>query len=86
MSTRINLSALNKVGLSAYCKDLGLPRYRSDQLFQWIHHKHAASFDEMTNLPKALRERLSEQADIRGVRQASVSRSRDRTVKYLFRL
>lgn len=86
MSTRINLSALNKAGLSAYCKDLGLPRYRSDQLFQWIHHKHAASFDEMTNLPKALRERLSEQADIRGVRQASVSRSRDRTVKCLFRL
>ncbi len=86
MNTHINLSALNKEELSGFCKELGLERYRSDQLFQWIHQKNAGSFDEMTNLPKALRERLVEKAELKGVRKVRESRSRDGTIKCLFRL
>jgi 23S rRNA (adenine2503-C2)-methyltransferase len=86
MSTRINLSAYNKQQLSDFCNELGLPRYRADQLFQWIHLKNAGSFGEMTNLSKTLRGELEEKAELKGVERASVSRSKDGTVKCLFRL
>jgi len=86
MSTRINLSAYNKSQLDEFCRELDLPRYRADQLFQWIHLKNAASFEEMTNLPKSLRGELEQKAELKGAQQASISRSKDGTVKCLFRL
>ncbi len=86
MSQRINLSALNKQQLSDFCDELGLKRYRSDQLFQWIHHKNAKSFDEMTNLPAMLRGSLAEKAELKGSKRAAMNRSKDGTVKCLFRL
>lgn len=86
MSQIINLSALNKQQLSDFCEKLGLKRYRSDQIFQWIHHKNAQSFDEMTNLPADLRSELSQKAELKGVTQATMNRSKDGTVKSLFRL
>jgi len=86
MSHRINLSALNRQQLSDFCNELGLKRYRSDQIFQWIHFKNAGSFDEMTNLSKSLREQLSEKAVLMGPARASTSRSKDGTTKCLFRL
>ena len=86
MTPRINLSELNRKQLSEFCSRLELKKYRADQLFQWIHHKNAGAFDEMTNLSKDLRSLLSEQAELKGVRTASVNRSADGTVKCLFRL
>lgn len=41
-------------------KELGQPAFRAKQLNEWIHEKNACSFDEMTNLPVAMREKLSE--------------------------
>ncbi|MBO4351916.1 MAG: 23S rRNA (adenine(2503)-C(2))-methyltransferase RlmN [Eggerthellaceae bacterium] len=38
--------------------EAGLPRFRSDQVLQWVYGKNVASFDEMTNLPKSMREQL----------------------------
>ncbi len=86
MTTRINLSACNKLQLDEFCNELDLPRYRADQLFQWIYLKNAGSFGEMTNLSKALRGEFEQRAELRGVRQTSVSRSKDGTTKCLFRL
>ena len=40
--------------------ELGEPRFRAKQLFDWVQKKKAKSFDEMTNLSKALREKLKE--------------------------
>ena len=86
MTTRINLSAYNKTQLADFCRLLDLPRYRADQLFQWIHLKNAGSFEEMTNLSKALRGELEQRAELKGAHQASISRSKDGTTKCLFRL
>jgi 23S rRNA (adenine2503-C2)-methyltransferase len=36
------------------------PKYRAEQIFKWIHQKNAAAFEEMTDLPKGLREKLEE--------------------------
>lgn len=89
MSTPVNLSAYNKLQLRDFCNKLALPRYRADQLFQWIHLKNAGSFGEMSNLPKGLRHELGKKAELKGVvraSRASVSQSKDGTAKCLFRL
>ena len=65
----------------------GYPKYRGGQIFQWLHQKGVTSFDEMTNLPRALQEELTKEYEIPALilekRQAS---SRDGTNKFLFRL
>jgi len=67
-------------------KELGQPKFRAAQTFRWLHHG-AESFDEMTNLPKALRERLKEECflTVPKVERKQVSKL-DGTIKYLWRL
>lgn len=81
-----NLKSLTKKELSATLADLGLASYRSDQVFQWLYQKGAASFDEMTNLSKDLRATLKNLAEIRKAREYSRQESKDGTIKFLFQL
>ena len=39
--------------------DLGLKRFRADQVYAWLHKVGVQDFEEMTNLPKALRDQLA---------------------------
>ena len=65
---------------------LGEPKFRAKQLFTWLH-RGARSFDEMTNLSKALREKLRTQFDLTPPEVARRQASKlDGTVKYLWRL
>ena len=64
---------------------LGEPRYRSDQLFKWLHQHRARSLDAMTNLPKALRQRLASEARLGGLELDEVLTARDGTRKLLLR-
>lgn len=41
-------------------KEMGEKPFRAEQLYQWMHQKLAADFDEMTNLSRAFREALKE--------------------------
>lgn len=52
--------------LALYLKDIGQPGYRAAQVFSWLHK--GAGFDEMSNLPIALREQLTEAAVDKPVR------------------
>ena len=71
--------------LKEYMTTLGEPAFRAKQVFEWIHKKQAQSLDEMTNLPKALREKLADNALF--VREETRQTSReDGTVKFLYRL
>ncbi len=83
---RTNISALSREELADFCRDLGLKRYRADQLFQWIHYHGVSTFDEMTNLSGTLRKQLLETADLKGAVRTSLNKSKDGTVKCLFRL
>ncbi|TVP99558.1 MAG: 23S rRNA (adenine(2503)-C(2))-methyltransferase RlmN [Balneolaceae bacterium] len=83
---KTDLKSLTKTGLSEYLASLGLKSYRSDQVFQWLYQKGAASFDEMTNLSKQLRSELQDIADIRTASEFSRQESIDGTVKFLFKL
>lgn len=64
---------------------LGQPKYRGHQLAEWLYQKRATSFDEMTNLPRQMREAL--RADYSVGRSAPIASqvSVDGTEKYLFR-
>ncbi len=73
--------------LSAYLNALGEKPYREKQVFAWLHEKHAADFDEMTNLSKELRRKLKETSRLTVLKPVEVQASKlDGTRKYLFAL
>ncbi len=76
---------MDSVELEQLLIEMGEPKFRARQLFEWIHKKHAADFVEMTNLPKTLREKLESTAKLSRteVAQKLVSQ-KDGTRKYLF--
>src|SRR5690554_599047 len=83
---KTDLKSLTKSELFEFCKELGLPRYRTDQIFQWLYEKGASNFEEMTNLPKDLRTNLDEIAFINRIELTQQQRSTDGTIKFLFTL
>ena len=68
------------------CRDMGEPAFRGKQIFTWLH-KGVTSFDGMSNLSKALREKLASQFYITAPTVARKQMSRlDGTIKYLWEL
>lgn len=59
----------------------GEPKFRAKQVYEWIWQKHAGSIDEMTNLPKSLREKLSADFHIPKVKVHHSQFSSDGTIK-----
>ncbi|MBD5156563.1 MAG: 23S rRNA (adenine(2503)-C(2))-methyltransferase RlmN [Butyrivibrio sp.] len=73
--------------LTEYVKGLGQPAFRAKQLYEWMHIKLAGSYDEMSNIPAALRDFLKENTDYTALETVRVQTSKeDGTSKYLFRL
>jgi 23S rRNA (adenine2503-C2)-methyltransferase len=62
------------------------PRFRAQQIVDWLYRKRARSFQDMTDLPQALREQLASQFDFGNLETVRVLGSRDTTRKFLFRL
>ncbi len=85
MTEKIDIASMTKVELCDYFKSIGEPKFRAEQVFTWI--SRGASIDEMTNLSKALREKLKENCldTLPRVEEKLVS-AIDGTVKYLFKL
>lgn len=73
--------------LTEVVASLSIPKYRAGQIYNWLQVRGAMSYDEMTNLPKDLREKLTELYPIKycEIELKQVSKI-DSTVKYLFRL
>ncbi len=71
--------------LSKEILDLGFPKFRINQIFSWVHEKCVSSFDEMTNISKDMRAKLSEHFVFNNcqINTKLVSKIDD-TVKYLF--
>ena len=72
--------------LEATFSTLGQPAYRAKQVLQWLYHKRVKSFEQMTDLPAALRAQLAETFafdDLAPVRKLG---SNDTTQKFLFQL
>ena len=59
---KTDIKSMNLEELKSYMESIGEKPFRAKQLYQWMHEKQAASFDEMTNLSKSLQEKLTESA------------------------
>ncbi len=81
-----DLADMTRDELTAFLVAAGEKRFRGDQVFRWIWKKLAVSFDEMTDLPAALRVKLAAISRIGAVTADRVDVSRDGTRKFLVRL
>ena len=70
--------------LKSAVKALGMPQFTAGQIVKWLYQQHVRSIDEMTNISKANRERLSEQFVVGAMDPIDCQRSVDGTIKYLF--
>jgi len=72
--------------LATHFAERGQPRYRAGQVTRWVLEALAPTWDTMTDVPRSEREALEERFSLLEPEEASVLRSRDRTVKHLWRL
>jgi 23S rRNA (adenine2503-C2)-methyltransferase len=72
--------------LSAHVTGWGQPAYRAKQITDWLYKKRVQSFEEMTDLPQALRMHLAEEFAFPKTEIVRVLGSKDTTQKFLFRL
>ncbi len=79
-----NIFGLNLNQLIELLSPLKLPKFRAKQIIEWLYLKHVVSFDEMTNLSKDLRERLSQEFTIERAKSCDRLESADgKTTKFL---
>ena len=82
----IDIKSMTPEEIAAYLKELGQPAFRAKQVFRWLY-RGVSSFEEMSDLPKALRQKLAESCQLTPptVARKQVS-ARDGTIKYLWQL
>ena len=84
---KIDIKSFDYEELENSIKELGLPKFRASQIYDWLHKKLVTSFDEMTNLSADLRAKLSEQFNVTAAEVERMQESKeDGTRKYLFKL
>src|SRR4051812_37647549 len=85
MSTTMHVTGLTRGELTEFVTGLGLPRYRADQIFRGIHERRLQDFDQMTDLPKALRDQMKQSSSIKTLDVDSKYVSSDGTRRYLMK-
>lgn len=83
MSEKIILSGLTQEEFEKIAEDLKASKFRARQIHNWIYLKSVKSIDEMTDLSKDFREKLSQIAEISNVKIKTKQTSEDGTIKYL---
>jgi len=86
MTEKQNIRHLNLEELQDQFLELGEPRFRAGQIWQWLWQKGAPGFHEMTNLPKPFREKLESHYDVYKMTVSDRQLSNDKTIKCGFRL
>ena len=86
MTTPTDLLSLSEPELVTWLGERGQKRFRAGQIRRWLFEKGASSVAEMSDLPKALRAVLKQQATLGSLTVAAEQQSRDGTVKRLYRL
>lgn len=83
MKEKIILSGLEQAEFEKIAKDLEASTFRARQIHNWIYLKSASSIDEMTDLSKDFRQKLSQIAQVSDVNIKTKQTSQDGTIKYL---
>jgi len=86
MQGKQNIRSLSTEQLQAYFEEIGQPKFRANQVEQWLWQKQAKSFDDMTNLPLEIRPRLEQDFVVNALTIAEEQLSNDGTVKCAFKL
>ncbi|WP_350455290.1 23S rRNA (adenine(2503)-C(2))-methyltransferase RlmN [Slackia heliotrinireducens] len=81
--SQAGIKALSQQQIVDLLAEMEQPAFRAKQLVQWIYGRGASTYDEMTNLSKALRQELSEKAPLRTAEIIDKQVSRDGTRKYV---
>ncbi|MCK9453669.1 MAG: 23S rRNA (adenine(2503)-C(2))-methyltransferase RlmN [Sulfurimonas sp.] len=62
------------------------PQFRAKQIFGWLYHNYADSYEDMKNIPKALKDELAKKFVLNPLKIVNKEYSSDGTIKYLFEL
>ncbi|MBB5354933.1 23S rRNA (adenine2503-C2)-methyltransferase [Anoxybacillus mongoliensis] len=81
-----SIYSLRLEDLQSWVEQQGEKPFRATQIFEWLYKKRVTSFEDMTNIPKALRERLDEHFVITTLKTLVQQTSKDGTMKFLFEL
>jgi len=85
-ASKVNLLGMTRAQLESFFTDIGEKKFRAQQVMKWIHHQGVRDFQDMTNLGKALRDRLSETAEIAPPMIDSQQDSADGTRKWAIKV
>ena len=82
-----DIKSLNLTELTELLVSKGQPKFRAKQLYEWMHVHLARDYDQMSNIPKSLKEMLEEECEYTSLKIARMQESKiDGTRKYLFML
>ena len=85
-TVKTNLLGLTQPEMEKFFDSIGEKRFRAGQVMKWIHHFGVDDFDAMTNVSKALRDKLKAIAEVRGPEVVSEDISSDGTRKWVVRV
>ncbi|MBW1713874.1 MAG: 23S rRNA (adenine(2503)-C(2))-methyltransferase RlmN [Deltaproteobacteria bacterium] len=86
MEPRRDIKELSLEELADLFEKMGQPAFRAAQVYNWVFGQGVARFEDMTNLPQALRAELGRAFFISRLKIEEVQTSKDRTAKFLLRL
>ena len=82
----MHLKSMTLGEMTAYLKQMGMPAFRAKQIYSWLH-KGVRSYEEMTNIPQALRQQLQQEHPLHAPQVVRRQESKlDGTIKYLWQL
>ena len=82
----MHLKSMTLPEMTAYFKEMGQPAFRAKQVYSWLH-KGVSGYEEMTNIPQALREKLQQEQPLFAPKAVRKQESKlDGTIKYLWQL
>lgn len=86
IAKKTDLKNLTQEGLIEYVESLGQPAFRGKQIMSWLYRPEITSFSQMTDLAKAFRQLLLENAYISTFTDVIIEKAKDDCVKFGFRL
>jgi 23S rRNA (adenine2503-C2)-methyltransferase len=81
-----DLRKLTLSDIQTALQTIGEKPFRAKQIYSWLWQKSAHTIADMTDLSKALREKLAESFEIKPLSVAQEQHSKDGTIKFGFRL
>lgn len=81
-----DIYTLSREALTEQLRQWGQPRFRVDQIWEWLYSARVSDFEAMTNLPAALRERLASEFRLGSLQMVAEQVARDGTIKRLYQL